>query len=297
VRVLILGCGYVGRALGQLLARDGHEVFGLRRSPGLADELEKCGITPLTGDVSDAASLAGLPGDFDGVANTVSSSRGDESVYRQVYLEGTRNLIPWLRERRCQRYVYTSSTSVYGQRDGSVVTEASPTQPGTATARVLVATELELINATPPLPFAAGIFRVAGIYGPGRGHLYRQFLRGEARLMGDGSRLINMIHRDDVASALAAFLTAPGLPHGTHLLNATDDAPVTQLEFFDWLGRRLNLPLPPPATPLETAVQKRGQTQKRVSNGRLRAMLHWTPRYPTFREGYEALIASPHQTE
>jgi len=292
VRVLIVGCGYVGVALGRQLVSGGHEVFGMRRSLDSAAELTAEGIHPVVGDVTDMATLDALGGTFDWVANTVSSSRGDSAVYRQVYWEGTRNLIPWLRERGCQRYAYTSSTSVYAQCDGTVVTEDSATEPAAETARILVQAENELRQATPSLPFAAGIFRVAGIYGPGRGHLYQQYLRDEARLVGDGSRLINMIHRDDVASALKAFFDAPRLPSGARIYNAVDDAPVTQLEFFQWLSHRLGKPLPPPA-PISTAGdRKRAATQKRVSNQRLRHELNWFPHYPTFRDGYEAIIAT-----
>lgn len=291
MRVLIIGCGYIGTALGRQLVAAGHEVFALRRSTAAATAApDESGFHPLTGDITDPASLAALPEMFDVVANTVSSSRGDAEVYRQVYLEGTRHVLDWIRHRGCRRYVYTSSTSVYAQKDGSVVTEESPAEPATETGRQLVATEQLLQQSGPGLPCAVGIFRVAGIYGPTRGHLYQQFLRGEARLTGDGSRLINMIHRDDVATALSAFLTAPSLPHQTRFYNACDDEAVTQREFFEWLAQRLNRAMPPVASPSEAAASKRGQTQKRVSNQRLRDELRWQPRYPTFREGYEALI-------
>lgn len=262
----------------------------MRRSHDAAEELTRHGIRPVVGDVRDPRSLRDLDGPFDWVANTVSSSRGDATVYREVYRDGTRNVLACLADWGCRRYVYSSSTSVYAQQDGSVVTEESPTEPKTETARMLVAAEQELGSAPPGLPVAIGLMRVSGIYGPGRGHLYQQFLRGEARVQGDGSRIINMIHRDDVAGALASFLSAPGLPPGVRVYNATDDAPVTQREFFEWLAGRLGRPFPPPASAAEGTLSKRGQTQKRVSNRRLRTELSWVPRYPTFREGYEALI-------
>ncbi len=290
VRVLILGCGYVGLAVARRLVARGHDVFGLRRTHGTFDELRTSGVQPLTGDVTDPASLRGLPGDFPWVINTVSSAKGDAEVYRRVYLDGTRHVLTWLQERQCQRYVYTSSTSVYGQIDGLVVTENSPTEPNTATAKILVETERLLLETHLPLTFAAGIFRVAGIYGPGRGHLFQQYRRGEARISGDGSRLINMVHRDDLVAALAAFLETPDLPKTARLYNAVDDEAVTQLDFFRWLSRRLAGALPPYATEAENVARKRGLTQKRVSNARLRSELGWVPRFPTFREGYESLI-------
>lgn len=290
MRILIIGCGYLGIAVGRRLRDAGHEVFGLRRSAAGAAELLENGIKPLTGNILEPESLRQLPRNFAGVINTVSSSRGDASVYQQIYWEGTKNVMQYLRDSECSRFAYTSSTSVYGQQDGSWVTEDSPTAPTAPTARILVATEQELINATPPLPGAVGIFRVAGIYGPQRGHLYRQFLDGTARIQGDGSRLINMIHRDDAAAALQAFMEAPALPDGPRVYNVCDDAPVTQLEFFTWLSQQLHRPLPPTVTEADAAPSKRGQTQKRVCNRRLREELGWHPQYPTFRTGYAALM-------
>ena len=136
---------------------------------------------------------------------------------------GNRNLIEWLRPAPPRRYVYTSSTSVYGQNDGSLVVETIPiTADGNG--QILVATENLLLAAASggasvpasasdegspgrsPHPFPSVILRLAGIYGPGRGHWLKQFLRGEARLEGNGSRFLNMIHRDDVVGAIIAAL-------------------------------------------------------------------------------------------
>ena len=86
------------------------------------------------------------------------------------------------------------------------------------------------------------ILRVAGIYGPGRGHWFKQFLRGEARIEGDGSRWLNMIHRDDVVGVIIAALER-GKPG--EIYNAADNEPVTQLKFFEWLAAELKRPLPP----------------------------------------------------
>ncbi len=90
--------------------------------------------------------------------------------------------------------------------------------------------------------FPAVILRVAGIYGPGRGYLLKQFLRGEARIEGDGSRFLNMIHRDDLIGVILAALER-GAPGGIY--NAADNEPVSQRQFFEWLAAELKRPLPP----------------------------------------------------
>ena len=159
---------------------------------------------------------------------------GDAEDYRQVYLQGTRNLIEWLAPNPPKKFVYTSSTSVYGQNDGSQVKESSPTEPLAETAKVLVETEKLLLAAVARnAKFPAVILRVAGIYGPDRGHWFKQFLKNEARIEGDGSRFLNMIHRDDLIGCIIAALKS-GRPG--EIYNAVDDEPVSQLHFFQWLA-------------------------------------------------------------
>ena len=287
MRVLIVGCGYVGLPLGVELVKQGHEVFGLRRSPEGEADIISAGLNPLVADITRPEDLAKLPGPFDWVVNTVSSSKGGEEEYRQVYLEGTRNLIEWLAPTPIKKFIYTSSTSVYGQTDGSVVKETSPTEPAGSTSRLLVETEKLLLDAAAASKFPAVILRVAGIYGPERGHLFLQYLRDEARIAGKGDRLINMIHRDDLVHVILAALKS-GRPGEVY--NAVDDEPVAQIHFFRWLSETLGKWMPPFATEEENAGRKRGLTQKKVSNRKLKMELGVVLKYPTFRQGYTAEI-------
>lgn len=283
MRVLILGCGYVGVPLGAELARLGHEVFGVRRQAARADELRAAGIQPLAADVTQPATLRRLPAPFDWVVNCVSSGQGTVEDYRAVYLAGARHLVDWLSATSPRQVVYTSSTSVYGQTDGSAVKETDPTEPPTETGRVLVEAEQVWLAAARERGFPAVVLRVAGIYGPGRGHYFRQFLNRTARLEGSGERILNLIHRDDVVGAIIAVLQngRPG-----EVYNAVDDEPVAQVHLFRWLAERLGQPMPPSATEAGIADRKRGFTSKRVLNRRLRMELGYQFRFPTFREGF-----------
>lgn len=285
MKCLIIGCGYVGLPLGAELVRQGHEVFGLRRSAAAGKELQAAGIKPLVADITRPETLAKLPGGFDWVVNCVAAG-GGAANYRLVYLEGTRNLLAWLGAAPPEKFVYAGSTSVYAQYDGSVVTEESPADPVAETAKILRQTENVLLAAARK-SFPAVILRVAGIYGPGRGHWVKQFLRGEARIEGDGSRWLNMIHRDDVVGGIIAALKNG---RAGEIYNASDDEPVSQLNFFAWLAEILGKPLPPavPETPDE---RKRGVTAKRVSNTKLRTELKYEFRFPDFRAGYKTLFA------
>lgn len=282
--VLIVGCGYVGVPLGAELVRLGHEVFGLRRNRMAEAELTAAGIQPLTGDVTRPETLASLPPQFDWVVNCVAAGGGAEN-YRSVYLQGTRNLIEWFAPNPPGKFVYTSSTSVYAQNDGSEVNESSPAEPLADASKILAETENCLQAAVGARQFPAVILRVAGIYGPDRGHWFKQFLKNEATLEDAGARFLNMIHRDDVVGCLIAALNG-GKPG--EIYNAVDDEPVSQLHFFEWLAGTLNKPMPPSVPVNPDAVRRRGVTSKRVSNHKLKQELGYSFKYPTFRQGYGA---------
>jgi nucleoside-diphosphate-sugar epimerase len=277
MRVLVVGCGYVGQPTAELLARAGHEVIGASRKPQVFDAK----VTPLACDITNEADVRRLPDEVDWMVNTVSSSKGGVEDYRAIFIEGTRNL---LKRVRCKRYLFTSSTSVYAQADGSVVTEESAAEPKSETSRVLrEAEEVVFASGVPAI-----VLRLAGIYGPGRGALFMQYLRREAVIRGDGSRFLNMVHRDDVAGAVIACLERG---RSSEIYNIADNEPVTELEFFDWLEKELRQNFRPPRVPESTlAGRKRGLTNKRVANEKLRREIGYSFKFPTFREGYRGEI-------
>jgi nucleoside-diphosphate-sugar epimerase len=294
MRVLIIGAGYVGLPLGGELARRGHDVSGLRRDPSAAPTLMAAGIKPLCADIAKSGELSKSPCDFDWIVNCVASGGGGAEDYRQVYLEGTRNIVDWIARTRRSRHVgsgprlvYTSSTSVYAQNDGSVVDEQSATEPTAETGRVLLETEQSLLDAAPQNNFAAMVLRLSGIYGPDRGHWFKQFLSGDARLEGKGARFLNMIHRDDVIGCIIAALESGT---GGEIYNATDDEPVSQFDFFSWLAATLGKPMPAVVTENAESTRKRGLTNKRISNRKLKSELGYSFKYPTFREGYTPAV-------
>lgn len=265
MRILILGAGYVGQPLSAELGSRGHKVTAVSRHSGV--------------DITNVADLKKLGRDWDWVVNTVSSSKGGLEDYIRVFRDGTRNIIEWLRGASIVGYLYTSSTSVYGQTDGSIVDESSRTEPKSETSKVLVETE-ELLRGFPAI-----ILRLTGIYGPERGYLFQQYLQGKAAIAGNGSRYLNMIHRDDVVRAIIAALERG---KAGEIYNVADDEPVTELAFFRWLSKTLKRPMPPFAP--APASRKRGISNKRVCNRKLRKELGCELAYPNFRAGYTALI-------
>ena len=271
-RVVILGCGFVGVRAGRLFVKEGWDVIGVTRSRESARRLAGERFRVVACDITDEVGLSAAKElhDADAVISAVSAGRGGgEEEYREIYLQGIRNAIGCL---NAGRVLFVSSTSVYGQNDGSWVTEEMPAEPETGTGRVL--REAEVVT----LAHGGIVARLAGIYGTGRSVILRRFLDGEAVIEGDGGRHMNMIHADDAAGALV-HLIARELAAGIY--NVADDVPLTQLECYEWLAAHLGRPLPPRG-PVE-ANRKRGITDKRVSNSKLRA-LGWTLRYPSFQE-------------
>jgi len=287
MRVLIIGCGYVGLPLGRHLAKGGHEVHGVRRSESSREQLLDAGIQPVIADISDPAGVPAIGHGWDWVVNLISSSKGGVGEYERVYVGGARLLLGHFQAAPPARYLHASSTSVYAQADGSWVDEASPAEPKAQTSQLLLQAESLLLQAHRDSSFPAVVARIAGIYGPGRGHLFKQFLQAEACIHGEGTRWLNMIHLDDLVAALAALLEK-GQPG--EIYNVADDEPVTERGFFEWLVRRLGRPLPASAPEEALAGRKRGQTSKRVANGKLKSATQLALRHPSFREGYEAEI-------
>jgi shikimate kinase/nucleoside-diphosphate-sugar epimerase len=279
--ILIAGCGFVGERLADLLHEAGHTVIGLTHSPESAARLAEAKPWRVKAcDISDAASVQTLAQPVDVVVHCASSNRGGADVYRAVYERGMSNLANTFPQ---ATLVFTSSTSVYAQNDGSTVTEESPAVPDRETGQILRSTE-DFVVARGGI-----VARLAGIYGPGRSFVLKNLLEGKSAIEGyEGTgRAINQIHREDAASALKHLIESKS--SGT--FNVVDDAPCTQRECFDWLCPLFNLPLPPETPP--NPDRKRGNTHKFVSNAKLKAT-GWTALYPSYRDAihHDPLLAS-----
>jgi nucleoside-diphosphate-sugar epimerase len=272
--VLVAGCGYLGSKVAEELVRAGHQVVGVVRSKESAGELARLQIEVIVNDIANPAAAATFPS-AKVVISCVSSGGGGEAGYQRAFLSGTENLLNSVKP---DRFVFTSSTSVYGQDDGSLVDEGSQAEPGRVTGQILRAAESMV------LAHGGAVARLGGIYGPGRCVPLRKLLAGEAIIGGMGERVMNQIHRDDAASAIR-LIAIEGL---SGVFNVVDDEPVTQLEWFTWVCRELGRELPPFGP--RDLDRKRAWTSKRVSNRKLRSA-GWELRYPTFREGVRALIA------
>lgn len=275
-RILIAGCGYVGQATADLFHAVGWAVQGWVYSTESAAKLSGKPYAICVVDMADRAQVRACSQSFDAVIHCASTAGGDAKDYRQIYLNGARNLLDRFVG---SKLLFTSSTSVYAQRDGSWVTEESETQPVRETSQLLLQAE--------NLALARGgiVARLAGIYGPGRAAVLSGFLAGSVIIDLENDRFVNQVHRDDIAAAFFLLLNRPRLVGGIY--NVVDRQPILQSECYRWLAKKLNRPFPPIGQSI--SVRKRGDSNKRVSNKKL-CRLGWSPRYPTFAEAMEKSV-------
>lgn len=276
--LMIAGCGDVGSRLGQQLNEEGWRVYGLRRNVAALAQ----GIQPVGGDLQ----LAECPPDWprepiDYLVYCAAASQHDEAGYRAAYVDGLRHVLSWLQAhgQRPRRLLFVSSTGVYAQQDGEWVDETSPAQAGAYSGRIMLEAEQVALGGE----LAATCVRLAGIYGPGREWLLNQVRQGY-RVDSEPPLFGNRIHADDAAGLLAFLLRADAA--GRELADCylgVDDQPAPLHEVVDWLRAQLGVQ----QWSEQDRVRRAGS--KRCSNARARA-LGWQPQYPSYREGYAAIL-------
>jgi nucleoside-diphosphate-sugar epimerase len=295
-RLIIFGCGYVGRALARETVRQGWETWiHSRNGDSLASVSEVPEARRVLGNLHESGWHGRLTGHWDAVVNLVSSAGGGIDGYRLSYLEGNRSIREWARSAEVGRFIYSSATSVYPQTDGSWVTEADVPESEhlSANGRILRESELEILSSD--VFREAVIARLAGIYGPGR-HLYLNRLReGATSIPGNGATHINLIHLKDIVRSLIAMLDTP-LPSRREVFNVVDDAPCPKQAIVDWLAHELgidSISFDPSAAGSRTSRRATGSglPDRRVSNAKLKKVTNWTPCFPDFRAGYRDILA------
>ena len=280
---LIIGCGYLGRVVARLWREEGARVLATTRRPEGADELRALGLEPVVCDVLAPAGMRDLP-PVDAVLYAVGFDRTAGRSMREVYVDGLARVLDHLPA--AGRFVYVSSSSVYGQTNGEWVDEDSPTEPQEDAGRIVLDAETVLRARRP----AAMVLRFSGIYGPGR-LLRRATIEKAEPIVGDADKWLNLIHVEDGARAVlaAASRGTPG-----RVYNVCDDTPVRRREFYHHLASLLGAPepvfvAPPPDRP--TLPHEKGN--RRIRNRRMREELKVQLEYPGFKEGLRASVYVP----
>ncbi len=280
MKALIVGCGYVGGRLAEVLLDQGHEVWGLKRDVDSLKALEGRGLKPLAASLMNPGSLTHLPPAELVVLCQAPSREADN--YRDTYHHGTEHLLESL-SKKPKKIILISSTSVYGAADGSWVDESDdpaakgfePGEPG-ENARALLDMEKLVLRCGVP----AVVFRLGGIYGPGRNRV-KALVEGLMEPV-FSENYTNRIHVEDVVSGIL-FLAEKGRAGEVYL--GVDDYPCTQREFYGWLCDKLSL-LPPADRAARPAAHA---SNKRCMNKKIKK-LGLAFKYPTFKEGYQELL-------
>jgi len=283
VHILIVGCGYLGQRVAARARSEGHLVTALTRSTEKAKALNKSGIETVIGDVLDPATVAALPAaDVLLIALTHDPASGVSK--RALLVDGVGNLVKELGP-RVEHVIYISSTSVYGQTDGSWVGEGWPTEPTSEGGQLTLAAERALQKEC---KFGARltILRLAGLYGPGRLIARVGQLRSGAPVSGLPDAWLNLIHVDDAAAAVCAAFACR---HTWEILLICDDRPLRRREFYSAVAQEVGAP--PPTFDPEAIGRTRG-LNKRCKNLRMHEELRIQLLFPDAIAALPQVIAA-----
>ena len=281
---LLLGCGYVASRLAETLREEGWRISATVRDENAAAALREKGCDVCLFD--GAASLP--PQAWQGVTHVLSSIPPDEEGDPALRALGS----DLCRTAPHLRWVgYLSTVGVYGDHGGAWVDENSPCRPVSARGKRRLAAERAWLALHERCGLPVHVFRLPGIYGPGRNPLRKALEGARKALVVKEGQVFSRIHVDDLVSALVLSMNAP---RPGAIYNVVDDEPAPPHEVSLFAHELLDL-RPPPLVPFEQAdlspmARSFYGESKRVSNAKLKRELGWQPRYPTYREGLRALL-------
>jgi nucleoside-diphosphate-sugar epimerase len=277
--LLSFGHGYTARALARRLMARGWQVIGTTRSEEKAAQIRATGAEAVPwppqpcGPLLDRASH---------ILVSAGPARGDDPVLMHCAgaLGARGDQFDWIG--------YLSTTGVYGDHAGGWVDETTPTRPATARGRARLAAE----RAWGATGLPVHIFRLAGIYGPGRGP-FAKLRAGTARRIVKPGQVFGRIHVEDIAQVLAASIARP---NPGAIYNVCDDEPAPPEDVLAHAARLLGLPIPPAIAFAEAEMTPMARSfyaeSKRVRNDRIKRELGVRLRYPGYREGLAAILAA-----
>jgi nucleoside-diphosphate-sugar epimerase len=276
MRVLVFGLGYSGTAVARAAAAAGHAVVVASRTPAPHPDFTVIGFAEAGAILADVTHL---------LATAAPGEAGDPVLARHAAAIAAAPALRWIG--------YLSATGVYGDRGGGWVDETTPPAPTSERAQRRLAAEQAWASCHPAVP--VDLFRLAGIYGPGRSP-FAQIRAGTAVRVIKPGHLFGRIHRDDIAGGVLAAMVQERAPN-PRVLNFSDDEPAASADVLAEAARLLGLP-PPPAVPFAEALPGMSAMarsfwaeDRRVSSAATQAALGRRWRYPTYREGLAATLA------
>jgi len=279
------GLGYSAQALAGRLAAKGWEIVGTVRDPGTLERLKQRGYRMARfADPSDRDAVANLLRGTTHLLHSIPPVGGVDPVLAQFREQlAALSSLRWIG--------YLSTVGVYGGSDGAWVDESMKPAPRNARTQARVAAEKEWLKFGEETGCPVQIFRLAGIYGPGRS-AFDKLRDGTARRIVKQGQVFNRIHVDDIASTLEASIARP---RQGAIYNVADNYPAPPDEVIAYAAELAGLPLPP-AVPFEEAdltpmARSFYEGNRRIANHLIKSELGVVLRYPTYRGGLAAILA------
>jgi nucleoside-diphosphate-sugar epimerase len=290
MRKLVFGCGYLGYRVATRWKQEGHDVAIVTRNPAKATQLRQEGFQTLIADILDRRSLEPLP-----PAETVLFAVGydrkagvaPQPSIQSVYADGLRNVTEAIDPAVTTKFVYISSTGVYGTGKGDEIDEASPCHPNREGGKACLAAENVLTSS--PVAGQAIILRLAGIYGPDRIPRAADLQSGKPVDV-DPDSWLNLIHVDDAATIV---LAADAKVRPPFLCVVSDGVPVRRGDYYAELAQLLGAPAPTfvsPSSAIDSGVRGRTGGDKRIRPDRLFRELSPVITYGDFRAGLASIV-------
>lgn len=286
MHLLAFGLGYSARALAARLAARGWTISGTSTTAEGARRIDSLGYRGLVFDGrAPSLAVASALGEATHILLSIPpAAEGDPAyVHHSADIEASPTL----------GFIgYLSTIAVYGDQRGGWVDETTPPNPMSERGRRRLAAENAWLTLGARTGKSTMVFRLPGIYGPGRSAI-EDLADGSARRLVKKDQVFNRIHVDDIAGAVAAAISRP---RAGAIFNVTDDEPAPPQDVVEFAARLTGRPVPPDI-PFETAditpmARSFYSENKRVRNARLKAELGYDLAYPTYREGLSAIAAS-----
>jgi nucleoside-diphosphate-sugar epimerase len=283
-KLFAFGLGFTAQALAKRLARQGWEIVGTARDEANLARLGAKGyaVTRFAGEPNNAALRMLLKGSTHLLHSIPPGPNGDPVLAH--YRDDIARLgsLEWIG--------YLSTVGVYGDQHGRWVDETTAPAPNSERTEARVQAEKEWLAFGEETGIPVHIFRLAGIYGPGRS-VFDKLMAGTARRINKDGQVFSRIHVEDIASVLEASMARP---RGGAIYNVADDEPAAPGEVVAYAAELIGVPVPPEVAFAEADLTPMARSfyegSRRIGNALIKSELGVTLRYPTYREGLAAVI-------
>ncbi len=277
---LLLGAGYCAKAMIAPLLEQGYTVLATTRSPSNAAQLKNLGVTPIIYNGHLNAAMQESLADADIILSSIPpNDNGDPFL----------NTLPKIFSKLASkaRWIgYLSATSVYGDRKGQWVFEDELLRPLTQRGKNRAMAELQWLETETPVH----VFRLAGIYGPGRNG-FERLRQGKARAVIKHGHVVNRIHVEDIVTAL---LTSIDSPDPLKIYNLADGNPAPPQDVVNFSANLIEAPRPRQLNHDTADISDMARSfyveTKRIDINRAKTDLGWTPKYENYRQGLMATL-------